>query len=312
MIAAQSKNMMVNKKVFILFFIIILLYGARFYQAYQVWYQPFNFNDLDQLYKQSQFGQKQNIIEDWQLYPYAGWIYITLGNLANVNVEHPPLGKYLYGIAELWLGDPVYIQIFASILAFFIVFLLSRQIYSIKWLSLTIPFMLIWERLFITHSVLALLDMLLSVPVFIFIYLVCIKKDININQLIILGILLGMAASIKFPASAIILGMAYLAHRIINHGLKFKENWLVAVVGVCFYILMYLPLFFQQGITGFINAQEKALRIHLSHVPNYPLMSPLRVMLFNQWPVWWDQIKPVWQVDDWNYLWPLLAIGIIY
>jgi predicted membrane-bound dolichyl-phosphate-mannose-protein mannosyltransferase len=309
---------MIKTKKLLFFLIIIFIFLIKIYSEKNSFVQKFDFEKVDKLYQESQFAEnpanRKLVIQDWDLYPYAGLVYLKTGQLDKVNIEHPPLGKYLLGLSILLTGNPNLVQIPFALgllcLSFFISYQLLKNIY----LSFLIPLCLINEFLFFHRTTNALLDLFQTAFIALFLFLIILKPGKSKLKMIILGLVLGIIASIKFPAAAAILGICFFANLFVeNKGFKksFFDFLSITFIGILVFCLTYTPLFLKQGIRGFLNLQIKALKIHLSHLPEYPPFIPLRVMFLNQWPVWWDQINPIHQAEEWNIFWPFLALAII-
>lgn len=309
-----------NKSFTFYFFIILIIFTIRLVLHAKVFTEKFDFQAVDKIYHQSQFAKdpadRKIIIRDWDLYPYAGLIYLKQGSLETVNIEHPPLGKYLFAISTLIFGNPNLVQIPLGIVFLWLSFLISLRLLKNRWLSLLVPLAVLFEYLFVHRISHSLLDLFQAVMITFFIWLIISQKQNLDKTKALLGVSLGAVASIKFPVTAIILVSCYFIHLISLKGIKklkhvFPIFVTVAIISFCFYLTSYIPLLVKQGIVGFINLQIKALKIHLSHLPEYPPFIPLRVMFLNQWPVWWDKQNPIHKAEEWNYLWPFLAAAVI-
>jgi predicted membrane-bound dolichyl-phosphate-mannose-protein mannosyltransferase len=274
--------------------------------------EPFDLSQTEALYQHSQFAKKDPwfVIQDWELYPYAGAVYLATGDLSQVNVEHPPLGKYFYGLAVLTLKRPALVSALLVYLWLVLTFLVSRKVLANSWLALLLTLALILEPLWLIQASHPLLDLPFGLSVMAFLWL-AVKYRPTLKQTLLLGILLGITAGIKFPAGAVILGASYLVWFFWQ-----KRTQLVHPVGTILvagltYVAFYLPLFIRQGLAGFWQAHLTAMKLHLSHLPGYPPLAPLRVMLFNQWPVWWDPNQPIQATQEWSFAWPWLGGAVL-
>ena len=278
----------------------------------------YNYQDAQQLYENSQFSsdlsKRSQIINDEDLYAYAGYSYLTQGGLDTINIEHPPLGKYLFGISILLFHNPNIIQIPLAALLLFLLYRISHKILGNTILAALIPLALLFENLFKTQLTHSLLDLPQATMIALFILILMSRSSSLINQSIKLGLVLGAVASIKYPATALLLTCVYLIN-LLKNSEKIKSVLISTIIlgstALSFFLLMYIPLLINQGIGGFVATQIGALRIHLSHVPEYPPLAPLKVLLFNQWPVWFDAAHPIHTLTEWNFLWPVLGIGVL-
>jgi len=310
-----------NKKLAIVLtvFTLFVSFWLKFTPYLPFFGQKFNFQAIDHLYKHSQFAanpdDRQLVILDWDLYPYAGLIYLKTGKIDQINIEHPPLGKYLFGLSLILFKNSTIIQIPLALLFLYLSFFLGLKLLKNPWWAFLVPLAMLNEVLFTQHTIHSTLDLFQSTTILLFVYLAGLDK-LNKKTPFILGVVLGIVASIKFPASALILALSctifYLAA---NKDKKIKSLLIVFSIALLFYLLNYLPLFiksksFGQGFSDFVSLQIRALKIHLSHLPEYKPLAPLKVMFLNQWPSWWDKANPVVQVEEWSYRWPILALSM--
>lgn len=297
-----------------LFFLLFILSGLIFLTIINrhVYYEEFNFEKTAEIFSRSQFApnikNRQTMIQDWDLYSYAGIKYLTSGQLDSVNAEHPPLGKYLFGTAYFLVKRPVLAQIPLAFIFLWLSFLISKKVLKNSWLSLCVPFFILIEPLFhiqLTHS---MLDLSLAAAIAAFLWIAVNKAEKTRGKHFILGLILGVSASIKFPAAAFILSLVYFISVFKINRLFLKKIIIVSTSCLLVYLLTYSPLIIKKGASAFFAVHVRAAKIHLSHVPGYPAFAPIKTMLFNRWPVWWDEKNPDWKVQERLITWPLLAL----
>lgn len=303
-----------NHSLPLIFFLglITLVFFLRLVPAQELILEPFNLSGTEALYQHSQFAKKDPwfVIQDWELYPYAGVVYLTTGDLSQVNVEHPPLGKYLYGLATLTLKRPALVAAFLAYLWVALTFFVSRKVLANSWLALGVTLALVLEPLFLIQASHPLLDLPFALSVLAFLWLAT-KGRPTLKQTLLLGILLGVTASIKFPAGALILGVSYFVWFFWQRRKQLGYPMGTIMVAGLTYAALYLPLFFKDGLAGFWQVHLTAVKLHLSHLPGYPALAPLKVMLFNQWPVWWDPNQLLQATQEWSLSWPLLVVATL-
>lgn len=277
--------------------------------------KPFDLEKITKTYQGSQFAplpqHRQEVIQDWDLYPYAGVVYLTTGDLGKINIEHPPLGKYLLGISYLIFANPAIVQLPLAVIFLFFVFLIAKKFLKNEWLALTIPLLLLTEPMFIFQATHSHIDLFLATMTLIFIWLVICTQKSKPKNFILIGFILGIIAGIKFPAVAMILAFSYFLTWVLRSR---KDPWQFLIIfglTIAVYLTVYSPFLANYGFPAFIDLQLKALKLHLSHVPEYPPLAPMRVMFFNQWPTWWDANNPLSQTTEWQITWPFLAFGML-
>jgi len=293
-------------------FLLLVKNNWSFYQS------PFNYQQADYLYLHSQFApdpdMRSLIIQDWDLYPYAGINYLTGKDISTINIEHPPLGKYLYGFSYLLTKRPLLLQIPLYLGLLILAYLLAKKITNRSMPALLLPLALSFEPLLNQQLQLCLLELMQTVFLLAFILSVISQngQKLSLKNSLISGILLGAYAGIKFPMAAILLALAYAVYLCMIYKAKsFSYLWPTILTALLFYLLLYSPILIQDGVGGLITVHLKAIHLHLSHVPEYPPFAPLRLMLFNQWPVWFDNQNPIHSVEQWQLSWPLLALATI-
>ena len=331
--------------------IILFFFGLRIGPHLQTT-KPFSFEDTYQYYTLSQYSPllkaRALIIQDWDLYPIAGVVYLSSGDLTKINPEHPPLGKYLLGLSALFTPSAITIQIILSLGMVASLFVLADAFFANRKLALLVTLMFMTESLFVFNTTYALLDQLL-VTLLVLFFVVLKKYPRSLSKSIVLGLILGGIAATKFPMIAIIIFISYILVGLFSNmsnlrafllpslakkgrhfakamvgaqqaasrgGLKVTKEeikpWLLMFgVASLVYIVSYAPLITTDGLDGFINIHIQAASIHLAHVPEYPWFAPSKVMLFNQWPVWFDSAQPLHSVPEWNWRWPILWLTLV-
>ncbi|PIS09185.1 hypothetical protein COT75_02910 [Candidatus Beckwithbacteria bacterium CG10_big_fil_rev_8_21_14_0_10_34_10] len=292
-------------------FITFLIKNISFYQP------EFNLGKLELLYSQSQFAQnpddRKQIIEDEDLYAYSGWKYLTTGKLDQINIEHPPLGKYMIGFSILLFKNQNIGQIFWGIIFLVLFYKLALKTTKNIPLSLALILIFLQEKIFqeqLTHS---LLD--LSLAVFLlafFLNLVSQNKESKIN-LITQGLLLGIISSLKYPTIGFIAWLTMILYFFVKKEKNILKKILIpGLVAFFVFLFSYFPFFLKnpQPIS-FFNLQLEALKIHLSHVPEYPKGQVFKVLSFNRWLTWWGSEKYI-KTVFWNFLWPVLSLNFLF
>ncbi|MFC1711433.1 glycosyltransferase family 39 protein [Patescibacteria group bacterium] len=275
----------------------------------------FNYDNLSKLYNSSQFAtqpeNRKNIIQDEDLYAYVGYKYLTSGEIDKINIEHPPLGKYFIGLSTLIFKNQNIGQIIWGLIFLALLFLLAQKTLKYKTLSLLVIFFLTQERLFTEQVTTSLLDIVQGVFLLVFLLLSLTKKSTN-KVLLAQGISLGTIASIKYPTIAIVVLITWILYKVIkktSFKIIKKEFFYLSISAAIVFLLTYLPFYFKNpSPLSFLKLQEKALRIHLSHVPEYPKLQVFNVLLFDRWLTWWGE-KSFIKTGFWNIGWPILILS---
>lgn len=293
---------------------ILFLLTSFVYKNVKVYQTKFNSSNFAYLYAHSQFAsdpkERKFIIRDHDLYAYAGWYYLKTGELDTINIEHPPLGKYLIGLSIFIFNNQNIGQIFWGILFLVLLFYLNKAIIKNNVLALLPVFLFCQEKIFKEQLTYSLLD--LSLGVFLLIFFLAVKNQSKKKKILLLvqGISLGAVASIKYPTIALIA----LATLTVYYFLKkekeiIKKLVLITSIAAVIFLLSYLPFFLKNpNFISFYNLQVKALKIHLSHVPEYPKGQVFNVLFFNRWLSWWGEKNYI-KTEFWNLFWPILTVN---
>jgi len=305
-------NNFVSSKLFSLSIIItiLLIFFLRFYSMGGLHNTEFNYAQLHQLYLNSQYNNGFLIMEDSQLYTYAGFTYLIQGKFDEINIEHPPLGKYLIGLSVLFSKSTIFYQLSFAFTLLTIVFLISLKYLNNIYLAIIPTLMFMVDKLFLSRSFMPELDIPVTVFILFYIFIMSLGR-LTVRKTVLLGIILGLSSGIKYPTAAFILYLATLIYFILIKEKKiFQKMFTLGLIAIFIFVLQYTPLILNRGFGAFIDVQIRAVKIHLSHVPEYPPLAASKVMLLNRWPSWWNNAKPVNKVAEWSILWPLLWFTI--
>src|SRR3989344_1572771 len=137
----KKKNINLHSLMVFVFWV-ILIFGIIVYIVINYKYFTRRFNPVyfGNLYSQSQYviGERsKGGIGDDGLYAFARYYYLLQkGDVASVNFEHPPLGKYLIGLSIYLFGNENVINIIYYSLILIISYKLSRVFFTDNLFSL--------------------------------------------------------------------------------------------------------------------------------------------------------------------------------
>lgn len=178
---------------------IFVVVGFVIYSSRQIFFYKYEPEYYENYYYHSQWAYPNSNrgISDDELYKFIGYRLIEGENPFNVNFEIPPFGKSLYGLAEMYLGNPYWISLIFYLFSIIIFFLFSKELFDNKFIMLTL-------LLFVTTPFIAtqLQQTMLDLPMM-FLYLIHTWMFIKFlsNQkystLIASGVFLGLATGTK-------------------------------------------------------------------------------------------------------------------
>lgn len=260
--------------------------------------EKFNPKKYEKKYNNSQYviSQSKNPISDADLYTYAGYQYIKGKNPLYLNAEHLTLGKYLIGLSILVFNNQNIITLIFTFLIFIVFF---KIIY------------LVTNSFFISSAGLLLLsfdsfiyDMIANSPLLdiyqlfflllIFYFLIKIKFKKSIINYIFIGIFLGLFSSVKFYLVGF---LVFLIIIIINFLLNKKLNFLKNIFIIVLFAFLTFNLTYIQSFilkTSFLEYYKSQKWIfnfwRFNSLNNIDAKGNfLKLIIFNQWKIWWNK-----------------------
>jgi len=280
-----------------------------FYFSRQIFYYRYEPEYYENWFYHSQWNYPGSTrgISDGELYKFVGYRLAEGENPFNINYEAPPLGKYLYGLAERYIGSPYWISISLYLLSVLVLAILLQEL--LKNYQVVLPGIL----LFITSPFVAtqvketMLDLPLMfmflVHVFMFIKYLSNRKT---SFLILSGIFLGLASGVKFAVYTpliICLGLPlifFTAKKVFN---------LILYLGSVFagYVFSYFCYFIHHpNPIPWIRLHEKALKFYLGSDDKIDYLNQWKGIFLNSYQGWWQTNKIT--LGDWSFL---LPVGVV-
>lgn len=268
-----------------------------------------------QAYDQSQYvmGEKKNVVlSDDQLYVYAGYVYLLGEDPTHINFEHPPMGKYIFGISYLIFGNPytLNIIIFGGILmaAYFLFLRLKMPTW---WILASLIFLSFASSLN-TQITTALLDMQLLLASLLFFNFLFLKKE-NFWKYILLGLSLGIVSSLKYFFPLLFIYLLILLIYVVKKKTYAKSLITLAVIGLI-YISNYIFFFKNdKNLIDWLKFEIYRFRWWTGGRTG-PKFLIFQTLLFGQYTAWWDDptkigVKQIIKSEDWNFLWPVAFVS---
>jgi len=300
-----------------------ILFFLNLWQNRWAYTQPFNANLAQFRFEHSQYNpsKKLFIFQDWEVYSLAGYQYLKTWQLDQINPEHPPLGKYIFGLSIMLFKNPVIVQIFFGIGVLILLYFLAQRFLRNNLLTSLVVFLFSLEQLFVSQLSLSLLDLMHLFFLLCFTLAVLqkrIKKTSEVDachpgrlrkkaRWIMAGLSLGAFAATKAPMPAVAASLA-----IFFSGQACKSWLKINLIALFAFLLTYLPFILKNGLVAFLGLIEMAAKIHLSHVPEYPVGSVFGVLFGNFWRTWWNPENLFWKVEGWSLAWPVLGIFFLF
>jgi len=195
----------------------------------------------------------QWFLSDNDLYAYAGWRYVTGASPDDINLEHPPLAKYLIGISEVLFNNPNVIGAAFGVLSLIILYELSKRLLGHSLFALVPVYMLSLERIFIGISSASMLDIYLVLFLLLSIY--CFSGGDSDAKLLAGAIALGLASACKLIA---VLAVPSLILPVITRRRRKAWKFIVQVMlaAALVYCLCYARFFMDgRSVEDFLEMQ---------------------------------------------------------
>ena len=258
---------------------------------------------LSYLYSHSQYvkGELGDAIDDTTLYLYAGISYAHGADPSKINFEHPPLGKYLWGISWRYFGNPYLLNVLVVAIILGVFFVLGRALQISDSLIVMAQALL---ALILTPSSLltALLDYQLLAVSLVFFLVLFSHFSLKVKA-VLTGICLGALAGIKYPfpntLPYILVLVLFFTH----------QHWRGLLLSLFCAALVYLSSYMMYFVAGhslvdYLAFEKYRLSWWLGgRETRYYLI--WQVFFLGKIKSWWDGGQN-WQVDGfWHWLLPV-------
>ncbi len=260
---------------------------------------------------------KRVFLSDGEIHQAAGYLYWQGYNPAEINFQHPPLIKYLFGLSIKLFNNPFIPQIIFGVTLIYLTYLCGTRVFQSRPVGLLASFLLAVDPLLSSLSADALLD--LGQAVFILAYIL-----VSINQkrsYFWQGVFLGFVAASKFWAGALFFFAATFIYqpikkkefnknfikKIVNKKLlKQTINYFLLQLSVAFIIfcIIYLPSFvYKRGAFNIIFFELKTLKYWFNHSISSMPFASLVLFITGYFKTWWD--NSIVRTPSWTILWPI-------
>ena len=295
-----------KKILFILLFAVIFInlafrittyskeYTTRFDSAY--WKQRY-------LASQWVVSGSKNSIGDDGLYAYAGWEYIHGSDPTLLNAEIPPLAKYMIGLGEVIFQNQDILILLVGILGLFVFYKINTILFKNKVLAIIPVTIFSLEPIFFTQ---------LRAPYLDGIYLLFLMLTILFTlkkKYILSALFLGCFASVKYPVGSLFL-LFPMVFWVYLYDKKNLKQFLVSLVIFPLVFLASYSMYFVKGgnILGFLGVQNWIIHFYSTGAKaGVGIVFPL--ILFGKWFTWFNGLQ---NVSEWNVLWAVSLIGVVF
>lgn len=287
-----------------IFIVALVFYFSRSIFVYR--YEP-EYQENWFYHSQWNIPQSTRGISDGELYKFVGYQLANGENPFNLNFEIPPLAKWLYGLAEKYLGNPYWISALMYLGSALIVFKLAQSKFKNKRIVGLITLLFISTPFVATQVRETMLD--LPLMFFYLLHLYWFWQFLDHKtwpSLILAGLFLGLATGVKPPIytplvfllGTVIVGLK--SKKIINlflYGTSVAAGYVGA--WTCYFLKHPNPI-------PWMRLHEKMLSFYLSPSSNVDYLNQWRGIFLNTYQGWWLTGKTV--LGDWSLI---LPIGVV-
>lgn len=283
------------------------------WQNKEVYLKKYNDKEYAYLYQHSQFAENHDnrkfIMEDWDVYTYAGWHYVKGENPAEIDFPVPPLGKIFIGLSIKLFGNQNIGQLFWGIGVLFIIYLLSQEILKNRLCSLVAAGLVSIEPLFreqLTHSMLDIIQLFGILGVL----FLAVKPAKSFWRILGIGLFIGLVVSVKVWFTSALLLIVFSFYEL-KQKKDIKAIVLIGLFGFIVYLISYWKYFFNgRHLFDFAKLQFEILKWYRDYHPNYPKFEIWRLIFTGSWRTWWGS-EPFIKVSQWWQGWPIAVSGTI-
>lgn len=242
-------------------------------------------------------------LSDADMYSVTGYLYVTGLDPILANFEHPPIIKYLFGLAILYFDNPLLIQILFGLLLVNLLYLFGTKMTGRWQIGMMASIFLIIDPLFISILGQSLLDLGQTFFMLVYMYYLFYDSDNWLAQ----GLSLALFFGSKFGAASIffvIISTIYL-WRQNKISKRFWYQFPVAFLGLA---LSYSRSYFlSSGHFSLVWQQLKIAKFFVQHSTASFFGASFILFFTSYWKTWWGTKS--WTISEiWSLAWP---IGLI-
>lgn len=244
---------------------------------------------------------KRQFLSDDEIHIAAGYLYAMGENPVDYNFQHPPLIKYMFGFMTRLTDNPYLVQVILSIALLTSTYYVALRISGSKIVAMGSVVLLSSDRLFISFSTQALLDLGQSVLIMLYLTTSVYIRDKYWPQ----GIVLGLLLTAKFWAGSLFFIVFINLFLILKK--QFNLRRFIYQLGVGFFVfcLVYLRSFIaQRGAFNIVFFELKTLKYWFHHSVSSVPGASLILFITGYLKSWWGA-KELLRAQYWSLAWPI-------
>ena len=249
-------------------------------------------------------------ISDEIVYMHAGNEYIKGVSPLQINFEHPPFFKYLFGLSQKYFGTPTIVIAISFIIwsiSFYLLVRIGIRHPVLQSLALLVFFLNPLTHRFVTKP---MLDVPLAMEMLL--CLVLLQRLLNTARAryaILIGIVAGLLFSTKYPIPISITFVGLITLFVLKKRILFAV--LISFFALTTYLTTYLGAF-SKDLTFIQYLQFERWRLSwFMGKTDSPKGYIFSTILFGKHPQWWADKQAFVSYDSYSIIWPIVFIGFL-
>jgi len=245
-------------------------------------------------------------IDDETLYVYAGFAYLQGEDPTTINFEHPPLGKYLFGLSYWLFHNAMLLNLIIYAGVLWLTYQLANKLLTNQNLAITAMVLVGGMKIFQIHTSHALLDLQQLVTLSFF----WVLFSTHTKKFFWSSFLLGVLASIKYPFPLVGIFILILAWWAAGEK-QWKKFIFSLPVMLIPYLLSYLVHFwYQPNPLEFLKFEWFRWRWWTGE-RTMPKFLIFQTLFRGKFMAWWAE-GVFEQANSWTIFWPVIFIGQLF
>jgi len=288
------------------FLALLVVWIAGLVWYWPTWTTPTDMAEYAAKYSGSQYvlgNGSEQWVSDSELYVYAGHAYMLGQDPTTINFEHPPLGKYVYGLSYVLTGNVYLVNLVLFPVLLYLVARLIGIVTKNKWLQAGGVTVFGLQPLVFTLLPSVLLDYLFVASILgLFVVLPASFRK-HWQKYVLVGTCLGFTAAVKYPIPFIFIPFA-VAGLVAVRERKILYMTISSLVAGLIYLASY-TLYFLKGHTLLdLLAFEKYRFVWWTGERTAPKWLIFENLFTGQHPAWWAEGMQV--TAEWTIILPLI------
>lgn len=293
----------------------MLLFCAGLIFIFQVWSKkelytkPYDYEYFADRYANSQYvlsEQAKYILPDDDLYSFAGYYYISGGQVSRVNFENPPLGKYLIGLSIVIFNNQRVIHLLYALLYLVVTYALGVVVFRHKTIAALGVLLLSLDPYLHQAMRMPMLDFPMSV--FFLAGLLFFMRGKTLWRYALSSLFFGMSLSTKFFPFLFIALFCFFLYQVFERRRELRVFLITTPLIILIYLSTYTEFLLRSSFVDFVRYQWWVLRWRMGNP--YVFGNMFRTIFTGTFKPWWQTSEKLHSYTaEWSLIIPIL-VGI--